>query len=643
MQPRFPPGFKIRHQHRWVSLALVAVALLQSVPLFGGLDRYGRRDWDQLSFRYEAPRVALLRDHQVPLWNPYVNGGNVLLAHPASPFPSPWYAPVLVMGARIGLRVQVVLFLALGALGAAALARRWGAPPAGGFVAGVIFMMSAHFSLHIAEGHLEWTVLGLMPWVVIGLLRGATDWRFVIATGLLLSSALMLGSVYIIAVYLPFLGLWSALEAARRRSARPLVACAGSVALMAALSSVKLLPQLEFARANPRPPKAAAVGLSYAGLVPVFLEPRQDQLYWAMRDVEATRQAEARGVPDGHRADLPPEVAASIHQRLRGLGVVDEWHEYGAYVTLAGLALALLGVGAGWRVLWPLNVAGALALAVVFSARAPVDLWAALQRLPLYSSLTVPSRFVAAVLLPTAMAAALGLGWLLRQDLARRRWAHALLAVGVPLVITAELMGLAWRLWGNIFVYPAAPLPVHERFATRYATLDTNYPGMYSYTLPLLAANSGLLQGYENLVVRGGGVIPEGAAGYRGEAYLMDGTDSVAIRTWTMSRVDLAVRVDSPRTLVLNQNWFTGWKAHVTGSSGAREQRALPGRTGLVTVSLYEGDRDVVVYYRPDSFVRGAWLSGIGWAASAVLLLFPVMRRRAATAFIHGAPTDVTA
>ena len=75
----------------YLYFALVVAALLYCLPLFSNLTNYGRNDWDQLSFRYETPRLALFRDHQLPLWNPYVNGGNVLLAHPASPVPSPWY------------------------------------------------------------------------------------------------------------------------------------------------------------------------------------------------------------------------------------------------------------------------------------------------------------------------------------------------------------------------------------------------------------------------------------------------------------------------------------------------------------------------------------------------------------------------
>ena len=93
----------------WILYGLLVLAsAVYCLGLFSGLDQWGRGDWDQFSFRYETPRTAMLRDRQLPLWNPYVNGGNVLLAHPHCPAFSPWYLPTLVLGAPLGLRVQVV-------------------------------------------------------------------------------------------------------------------------------------------------------------------------------------------------------------------------------------------------------------------------------------------------------------------------------------------------------------------------------------------------------------------------------------------------------------------------------------------------------------------------------------------------------
>ncbi|MHC4180624.1 MAG: hypothetical protein ACYSWU_24255, partial [Planctomycetota bacterium] len=159
-------GKKMRWAWSVYGLLLLA-SVVYCACLFRGSDQWGRGDWDQFSFRYETPRRALLAEGQLPLWNPYVNGGNVLLAHPHCPAFSPWYLPTLLLGAPLGLRCSVVLFVALGTTGMAALLRRWEVSPGGCFVGGVLLMMSTHFAVHVTEGHLEWCVLGLMPWVLL--------------------------------------------------------------------------------------------------------------------------------------------------------------------------------------------------------------------------------------------------------------------------------------------------------------------------------------------------------------------------------------------------------------------------------------------------------------------------------------------
>jgi len=607
-------------QGRRVYIALIIASLLYCPLLFTGLDRYGRHDWDQFTFRYETPRVALLRDHQLPLWNPYVNGGTVLLAHPDSPFPSPWYLLVLALGAPLGLRVQVVLFMALGATGMAALLRRWNIPAPGCFVGGVIFIMSAHFALHIAEGHLEWCVLGLMPWVMLCLLRFGTDLRFVISAALLLASILTFGSVYIMAVYMPFLSIWAALESVRTRSWRLALGWGATVFLMVFLSAIKLIPQFEFVNANPRPMES--VGLSPAGLVPVFLDPQQVLLYQATRDVESVVQMRDRGVSNEIPKSLPDNISRTIDAPLRKVGVDHQWHEYGGYITYLGLALAACGVFVSWRAQWSLYAAGFLATMTVLGSGSPIDLWALLQQLPLYGSLQVPSRFLAAVVFALAVAGGHGMGWLcVRTARTNNRSLLVLIRYSLPLAIYLELAVLGWKLFGDIFICTPIPLPYNQHFATRYTQINTYFPTMYSYLYPLLGANSGVLEGYENIQVQRGEVRTVDDLNYRGEAYLETSVDAVSIRGWTMARVRIAFQVSKPDRLVLNQNYFPGWRASLHGSTGSREQPAKSNGLGLVSIEVRRGDHEVEFYFIPSGFFRGAWISGISLMGCLALMV----------------------
>lgn len=310
----------------WSLHGLLVLASVAYCPwLFTGLDRWGRGDWDQFSFRYETPRVALLRDGQLPLWNPYVNGGNVLLAHPHCPAFSPWYLPTLLLGAPLGLRFSVVLFMALGATGMAALLRRWDVSPGGCFTGGVLLMMSTHFAVHVTEGHLEWCVLGLMPWVMLCLVQAERDWRFVILGALLFASGLLYGSIYIVVVFVPVFTLWAVLEGIRTYSWRIVASCAAIMGLTVLLCAVVLLPRVEFLRANPRRTRQDEQ-VAPAALGRMLLDPRQAALFRQTRDVRNPPDAELdRLLPSRSRPTTRLQETLQWHRLELVLSTTSDW------------------------------------------------------------------------------------------------------------------------------------------------------------------------------------------------------------------------------------------------------------------------------------------------------------------------------
>jgi hypothetical protein len=590
------------------NLLLVVAAVLYCLPLFSNTECYGRRDWDQSLFRAQTPRVAILRDHQLPLWNPYVNGGTVLLAHPHCPAASPWYLFVLVLGAPLGLRVQVVAFMALGSTGMATLLRRQGLAPAACLVAGIVFMMSSHFALHITEGHLEWCVLGLMPWVMIPLSQSPPTAVRTVITSLLLASVLLFGSVYIMAVFVPFLTVWAVLESARRRSPRLLLHWAGVLVLTCLLSAVKLLPQLDFTTENPR--ETIAEGYSLSGLPLVFLEPRQALLYQATRDAL---------VPD-HLASLralPAAVATPIHNHLQRSGFEWAWHEYGCYITYLGLILVFCGVVSGWKRQWPLYVAGLLALLTSLGHGLPLDLWALMQRLPLYESLHVPSRFLAAVVFVLAVASGCGLDALLRMRGLRGKFRlRGIVQAAVPLAIWLELAAMGWKLFDDIFVIctPESEVTMsRDRVAARPFVLQDPpqryFPVMTSDVYSHLMDNRGILVGYENMAVKRGQVRLADAPDDRGMAWIEGSAGTAEISKWTMAQVTVHADVDRDAQLVLNQNYASGWKVRISDPVGRRTTRAERSAGGLVSTQIGPYDRVVEFYYRPRSVIWGTVIS----------------------------------
>ncbi len=608
------------HFRFWpVASLLVVGSLLYRLPLFSQWDRWGRQDWDQFTYRYATARTALLRDHVLPTWNPYSSGGTVLWAHPDSPVPSPWFAIVMLLGAPVGLRVQVAVFMAIGAVGMGAFVRRLGAGPWGWVASGIVFMMSSHFALHVTEGHLEWCVLGMMPWLAWCALRLHEGSHFIFLAALLLASVLTFGAVHIPAIFLPFLSVWLLFESVRRQQIRFYARWAAVVLVALLLSSAKLIPTIAFASANPRQVEAGS--RTPLRMLPViFADPRQVSYYQAVRD---------RDLEDGHFAKaIKRERGAPFVASMERADLEWRFHEYGCYIGVAGLILATAGLFASMRRHWPLYAAGFLAGVVALGASSPIDLWAALQRLPLYDQFRVPSRFLGAVLFVLAVAAAFGPVGLAKAMPAS--WVRVRTHVVIVLVVLlyGELTAMGWRLFGDIFVVP----PVTITSVTGGAFVQRFGPSQGPYFYPevmtsnmysCLLSNSGSLDAYENLTLPAGDVTTFGDSQYRGEAYLEEGRGHVTMADWRMSRVVVNVAATASDVIVLNQNYADGWKVRRWTRDGQIDKLpAVPNERGLISAPVDQRHASVEFSYLPTSVVIGGWISISSLAACVAALLF---------------------
>ena len=59
-----------------------ALAILFCWPLFSVPGGFGIMDWDQHFFLYAAVAKSVLAFHQLPFWNPWYCGGNMLWQNP---------------------------------------------------------------------------------------------------------------------------------------------------------------------------------------------------------------------------------------------------------------------------------------------------------------------------------------------------------------------------------------------------------------------------------------------------------------------------------------------------------------------------------------------------------------------------------
>jgi uncharacterized membrane protein YfhO len=289
------------------------------------------------------------------------------------------------------------------------------------------------------------------------------------------------------------------------------------------------------------------------------------------------------------------------------------WHEYGAYVGFLPLILAVIGAFISLRRNFPLLAVGLCCLWIVFGAAAFPDLWGLLHRLPFYDSLRVPSRFLIGVLFPLSLFSGIGLSKL--EGLSRRP-PHKFLTVGVLAVVLFDLLSVAYpTLRGTFTVRPFVP-PAQGTFRQRYVTLDL-FPGqsrssMYSAFL----SNGGVLEGYEVIHVKKGNVRTADDPRYRGESYLVGTAGRAATEYFSPNKIRVRVHAESDGVLVLNQNYYRGWKVEKGGSRGA----AVP-FGGMIATPVTPQTKEAIFYYLPASFLIGCSLTLVSLFAGVFVVL----------------------
>ncbi len=301
------------------------------------------------------------------------------------------------------------------------------------------------------------------------------------------------------------------------------------------------------------------------------------------------------------------------------------WREYGNYIG-AGSALAIvlgviatLALGLSRRSSKGEGAAMGVALAITtiflfllslgeFSSLAPAVL---IQKLPLFSSFRIPSRYS----IPFLQFAALTLGWAFHAIVSRYFLPKpAMIAVAiVALAASAHLIAVnRWNL-ENIFTMT----PFETRFAwnsgPRQIETDSE-SSPYTPDSPMLKAlmqDRSFLNCYESLqLARGAGAGPP----------IVDagGSDRVRDVAFTPNRISFTVAEGAmPARVILNQNWATGWRTDAGPLSIGKP-------TELSSVTVAPGTTGRYSF----SFVPPWFHEGLGVLAAAVIATALLWKRR---------------
>jgi hypothetical protein len=620
----------------------VAIALALSAPMIvfcaGGacrfsLDRLGTTDdWRHFSMLWEAARVALSDFHQFPSWNPYHCGGLVLYQHPESPFPGPLFLLTYFwLPTAVAMKLWIFAHLVCGTLGARALVADRGGNAAEQLLGAAVMAACGFFAEHIGGGHLSFTPFLYLPLIVWafrrairktgnpdrvpgpsreglrraepGFVHAIGDVRYSVAVAGLFALTVLEGGTY----PAPLMAVALAVECLarlgseddRRAMARALPVIA---VLFVLLAAVRLLPALHYLREHPR------------------LEPLDDGLGLGEVFSFWTTRTHARRMP-GH-------------------GYV--WPEYDDYVGIVPVALMLVGLLValfardGARRERRIDVA--VFVSLVWCALGRIHgpaLAVLLHALPIFRSLRVPSRFLGPAMIAFGLlaAGALGVG---RGALEKRRPRLLRVALALELALVVGVV-LDICLTNQRVIQQGLDPGVPQTPAS--ADFFQNTGADYSRLPTFPVQGFGTRACYVALEWKPAPGITDG----RGAQARVEPPSAGAVveTSWSPNRLELDVRLDAPATVILNQNYETGWHAKngqggndgpaTVGAYVVPQQRfwdirarpaELPvkGAIGLLAVSLPAGARHLVLIHRPPWLWLGGFLSLAGLVLAAVIV-----------------------
>lgn len=553
---------------------LFACAALMWLPVASDMGAWGDDMWHLAFLQAGAARRTLLGYGQFPFWNPYAAGGEPLLAYPMSSFLSPSFAFTLGFGPVAGPKLTILLGLFLGLWGGYLLGKKIAPGRFAPFLCAFLYMFSSWYPLYMSRWHNEFIPFAYIPWILLFYLKGKENLRWCAAGGLALALMIFQGGVYPVCYGLLFLALYAVVDAVVDRGLSPLKAFLLMAFLGLMVSGIKLLPMYDFLARFPR--------------LTAWYEP---VLPW-------------RALP---RMFIGADQLGETNFSGAWLG----WWEYGAYVGLVPLGLALAAPFLSLRRAAPAAVTGLVFLALMFGDYGQFSPWHWLHGLPPFLSMHDPVRFRVIVVLSLTLLAALSVSRLeqrARTNTFRRGRLLWLVCGAVTVIAVLDLIMATAPLYMRVSSRPAlVPRRAGPFRQTRLPKAEQQGPRSFLSFL----RNEGLINNYDPMFLPAVDARAYFEPGYRGEVWLESGEGRVETVDWTPNRLSYAMRARGPGILVVNQRWDPGWRS--------ADGRPVVPRRGLISVRVTPGDDEVTLYYRPPLFFPGLALTAAGLLVCVLL------------------------
>jgi len=567
----------IKGETIWVALGSMAFALLFSWPILRHLGQFGAfHDWEFTTELHWVPYYTVWHFHQFPLWNPYKCGGMPMFGNPQSRILTPFFLLHLLTGPVVGLQLEIILHLALAWSGGYVLGRTMGLRPLACVVCASIFPASSWFFLHIGEGHTVFLPAAYLPWVAALFYIAVNRTKLLPAalSGLLIALIFWEGGLYLAIFACVLIASLALPMIVTRWRLWPLWSGIVVAIFTAGFAAIKLLPTIDVFSMYPRGPMGG-----------------ESNPWWVLR------------------------ICLFSHYQniLRNGPGSFGFQEYGAFISVFFVALALLGAVNGWRRPLPWLIAAILFVEMARGDTGPHSLWVLIRSVPFFAGLVTAMRLPTRILIPFVMTVSVlaGLGAELLCAKLRRTgpWlAGVMLAAGL---IDAWIVGPPNL---KLIFKDSTPTLTRSMEFKQMRQLGAKFNMTH-----VAQANMGALECYEYTDIDTTAVGYD-QGGYKGEQYLT-GPGMLQLTRWTPNALSYDVTVFAPTELIVNQNYEPGW--HLTQGIGQ-----VAADDGLIAIHLPPGRQHLKLVYRSKSFNHGLAIFVLALIALLVLWRYEQPRTR---------------
>lgn len=619
-------------------LFLLLSVLLFCSPMFftpGGFtsrESYRAHDWFIAATHDALFRDAVLSHHQFPLRSHLVGGGYPILAHPSDASVSPLILTSLLFGEQVGLKLNLIIALLLGALGIYLLARNilhmGGLGP---LFAAVAFAVAGWHPSRILVGYYESTFYLFFPLILYLILRARKSFSLfvlgVIASAVCFMQAL--GGVAAFGIYAMAYVLYGVRDAPGEgpRRKRHLVSLLLVMVMAGSLGAVKFIPTLDLLGRGSmdRMPPLLLEELPEKP-VDQFLFQRSYYYYLNYRpEILQEHQDFFYTTPAGFFQSLLSPVSLKNQYISRPAEDIESLKPEYPYISVGPLVvgLALLAILLFARAMRRSIYILVFFTLVCFGTNGPLDLFRLLSYLPLINSMHRPIQYFNFFILTELVLLAGYAFWWLEQRLEHRLPRAIFVCVALLALVPSALENASRYYQAFRFPMPeVSKVKAFHQVALKNALLREQIAEGYGNTY------LNVLRGIGTIVWDSNIKLPESADPrylvdrrgiislndeYHGEAFFKRPQNKVTTIHISPNVIEIGVSVTQTDILFINQNADPYWRAEVG-------ELLLP--RGKLRVRCSPGKRVIRLTYRYWPFY-----AGLIWTLLTVAALWLIGRR----------------